>query len=457
MDLNYNQMSTQDPAILAQLWAQQQAQNQPPAPASPQASSVDASLLIPGKTDPATAIQHIGELHAQKYQMLQRDKSGALTESIKASPIERLFGKQTRQIPLQDQTNYYDTAEGVLGPGKAQKLLPSGLPMTPEGKPVLNKTAYDQLMEAARLKGEKANDVAITDPGKLAFARAFVEQRAPETLDGFDRMVKSGQFTEKMFAQLPSYATGRQDYFGNAQFITTPTGYKAVTMNSKDGTFKVLDLPTGQLPSKSRAATSEETEFFGKAETLNNVMQQVAKFYSDDKVGPFAGRAGRALDVYTPLTDSERSSLRNYTAKMFNNMIYLRSGKAINQEEANRMGEEFMNIYNTPGAFKSAFDSLQNEFVWLVDSRRNALKTGMVANADQFAPSIKANERIQLKGTEALDGFLSKYDSNNKTNYAISNKDEAAKYTQFLQERGAKITPANLKAAKEFLDKQGVK
>lgn len=398
--------------------------------------------------DPQAAIKHLASL-ATGPQLTQTPDGLFQARVANDNPLLRLFGvKQTVNIP---GPNYLEAAKS----GGLENFLPSGLLRTPDGMPFVGGKAIDNARELKNMKTTAASDAPITDPGKLAFARAFIQQRSPETLEGFDQMVKTGSFTEKMFSQLPSYATGRQDFFSAQGVIPSGDGFKGVTFNSKDGTFKVVDLPTdGQLPAKPRTANPEEADFFAKAETLNTVMGQVAKLYSDDKVGPFAGRIGRAVDTYTPFTDTERSSLRNYTAKMFNNMIYLRSGKQINQEEANRMGEEFMNINNTPGSFKTAFDSLQNEMVWLVDNKRQSMKQGLVANADKFAPSIQANQRVQLNGTPTLDKFVSGHDAAHQTDYSTSTRQTVDEVSTFLRDRRMKITPANLAAAKKYLDKQ---
>lgn len=375
-----------------------------------------------------------------------------LSRQMNAAPLGRLFGKKTVDVPLQDSTNYGSSIEAV----GASKFLPENLPTDPRtGKPFITKEVFNEVLKAHTTDTKDRTDSPVTDPGKIGFARAFLKERSPETVDAFEQMVQAGSFTEKMFSQLPSYATGRQDFFTPQGVINQEGTFKGVTFNSRTGEYVVKELPTGgELPGKSRAATSDEADFFGKAETLNNTMGQIAKLYSDDKVGPFAGRVGRAVDVYTPFTNTERSSLRNYAAKMFNNMVYLRSGKQINQEEANRMAEEFMNINNTPGAFRSAFDSLQNEFVWLVDNKRQAMKQGLVANAEKFAPGIRANQRVQLNGTQALDGFLSQYDQAHKTGYSSSTQQDMDSVVKFLNDRNMKVTTKNMNAAKAYFENQ---
>lgn len=402
--------------------------------------------------DPQGAIKHLMSLATGPQ--VTKSATGQLQTSVPTDqPLLRLFGVK-QKVPIEDP-NYLEAARAA----GLDKFLPSGLARTPDGMPFVSGKALDNARELKNIKTAGADEVPITDPGTLGFARAFVQARAPETLDSFDQMVKTGSFTKKMLSQLPSFVTGRQDFFSPQGFYPTASGFKGVAYNSARDKWSVQDLPTdGNLPGKPRVASSEEADFFAKAETLNTVMGQVAKLYSDDKVGPFAGRVGRAIDTYTPFTDSERSSLRNYTAKMFNNMIYLRSGKQINQEEANRMGEEFMNINNTPGAFKTAFDSLQNEMVWLVDNKRQALRQGMVVNADKFAPSVQPDQRVQLNGTPTVDNFLSGYDAAHNTSYTTTVKQDIDGTVQYLKDRRAKITPKNLAWAKaQLASQQGTK
>lgn len=163
----------------------------------------------------------------------------------------------------------------------------------------------------------------------------------------------------------------------------SPVGYMAFDTRSGQKIFKSYDpdvypdgaIPEGGtfIPKVEPTVSPENVEFFSKGKTLNQIFGEVNKLYKDDYVGPVAGRVGRAKDLYTPFGDADRSKFRNYVAKAFNNLVYLRSGKQINQEEAVRMAEEFMSQNNSPIAFKSAFGSMEQEMKWLLQNRKSGL------------------------------------------------------------------------------------
>lgn len=174
----------------------------------------------------------------------------------------------------------------------------------------------------------------------------------------------------------------RRPYYTVLGYDDKAGGY--VTHNAADNTFEVKSM--GRMIGKIKPnIPASEAEWFSKAETLAQTMDQVNNLYKDSFVGPIAGRVGRAKDLYTPFGDAERSKFRNLVAKGFNNIIYLRSGKQINQEEAVRLAEEFMSQNNTPVAFKSAWDSMAKELSTLASERQAALEGTGFAKAENLS------------------------------------------------------------------------
>lgn len=173
----------------------------------------------------------------------------------------------------------------------------------------------------------------------------------------------------------------RRPYYTVLGYNNEAGGY--VTHNAADNTFEVK--PMSQLIGKTKPNLPDaEAEWFSKAQNVAEIMDDVNKLYKDSYVGPLGGRLGRATDVYTPFGNADRSKFRNLVAKGFNNLIYLRSGKQINQEEALRMAEEFMSQNNTPVAFKSAWDTMAKELNTLAQQRQENLEKMGFARAENL-------------------------------------------------------------------------
>jgi hypothetical protein len=191
---------------------------------------------------------------------------------------------------------------------------------------------------------------------------------------------ESAATLDKMLQENALAGGKRKDYFSVQNYIP---GEGYLTHNAADNTFKIVAEKRG-VGKNAPNMSGENAEFFAKAKTLSSVMSDIDGLYQDSYVGPIAGRVGRAVDIYTPFGDKDRSRFRNQVSKAFNTLVYLRSGKQINQEEANRLAEEFMAVNNTPVAFKSGWNSMKDELNTLVNSRQETLQKSGYAFADQF-------------------------------------------------------------------------
>lgn len=231
--MDQSKLTPQDQSILFQLM--QKAGNQPVSGgmpvsqdgmAAPNQPTQDLQPLPGDKMHPAEAMNII------MGQMLGRNSQNQLTESFPASPIQRLFGKKTRQVPLEDQSNYFDTLASRVGEDAARALLPGGTPVTPEGKPYLSASVYDRLSSAAGKAAKE--DQPNSHIGKLALAKlearygkdSPVYQNAKEAVDSL------GGLPLKQFSEFVKTSTDEE----------TPNFIKGA-----NGVYQMYDRATKQL------------------------------------------------------------------------------------------------------------------------------------------------------------------------------------------------------------------
>lgn len=188
----------------------------------------------------------------------------------------------------------------------------------------------------------------------------------------------------------------------------TPEGWKPIGAPKAPvpGSAPSGSVPTGGTVSPRIPPTtpSSESDFFSKSDTLKGIFNEINATFKPEYVGPVQARANRAIDVYSPWGEADRSRFRNQVAKVFNNLIYLRSGKAINDSEAERMAEEFMSTNNSEVAFKSALGSMQDEMNSLAANRRKALVQsgyrGASGLGDQSASTPFGGAKVPTYATE---------------------------------------------------------
>lgn len=226
-------------------------------------------------------------------------------------------------------------------------------------------------------------------PGLEGFGNTSVE-----TLDELAKPITAAAALDKAMkdgkdARTPKLQQGQFQYNGMlTRFNPDPAtgGYEALTPEGWQPIGTPKSAPGAGVPAGKSVPTGGEVspripptvpggeaDFFSKADTLKGIFNEIGHTFKPDYVGPVQSRVNRAVDVYTPYGNEDRSRFRNEVAKAFNNLIYLRSGKQINQEEASRMGEEFMATNNSPVAFQSALKSMNDEMNSLVANRRKAL------------------------------------------------------------------------------------
>lgn len=201
----------------------------------------------------------------------------------------------------------------------------------------------------------------------------------------------------------------------------TPEGWKTIGLPSdlpKPGSNKTStsgSIPSGGdiSPRVPPTIPNEGADFFTRADTLRETLDNVKKTFRPDYVGPIDGRVGAIEDKYiSSMADPDRSLFRNRVAKAFNNLVYLRTGKQLNESESDRMAEEFIQKNNTPVAFQTALQSMGEEMNSLVANRRKAYASAGYRGSAGMGNG--ADSQNQSVGDPEADAAIAKINSNSR-------------------------------------------
>ena len=131
-----------------------------------------------------------------------------------------------------------------------------------------------------------------------------------------------------------------------------PESGKPLYSNSKQPGLFFDDMTpyTGNAPGKLVLQTlpSEQIEQEVKMDTLSLALNKVKDSYSDDFVGPVAARVGKAKQYIEPLANEKAANFYSNIQDLRNQLVYLRSGKAINEEEYKRLLDAIPNENTAP-------------------------------------------------------------------------------------------------------------
>lgn len=187
---------------------------------------------------------------------------------------------------------------------------------------------------------------------------------------------------ETKLLPIPSFMPKDQKPAGQGGGYTIPRGVdpasgrpvysdsKRVGLFFDDGTqFKgapgVLNLKP--LPSEQ---IQREMDLSSLQFSLDNVKNS----YSPDLVGPVGARAGRGKQYLEGVATPEAASFYSNLADLRNQMLYLRSGKQINEAEYNRLLQALPNENMSDTDFRARMKNFEGLFQKIKAARENALR-----------------------------------------------------------------------------------
>jgi len=129
----------------------------------------------------------------------------------------------------------------------------------------------------------------------------------------------------------------------------------------------------------------------GDFNTLATQIDKVRKSVKPEYVGPVQGRTGElAQTVDLPSiglgANKERSDFLSNVNSIRNQLIYLRSGKQINESEYERLIKELPDETRSYVDFQAKLDNFQNVFNEIAQNRRKAFEEGGYRDIPNYTP-----------------------------------------------------------------------
>jgi hypothetical protein len=197
-------------------------------------------------------------------------------------------------------------------------------------------------------------------------------------------------------------ATYRKQYASETAtpfFTVAQTAEGFVPINSRTG---APGEPTGL----SKTLPSEQIVAQQQIGTLKETMSEMKKNYKPDYVGPVAGRAGSVAEKTIGI-EPQRAKFNSQVAQLQNSLIYLMSGKQINEAEYERLKKQIPDI-NLP---QGVFEARMQEFDRTVDSiiverKKNMGGYGKSSNANKGATTKAADGVLPRNEGESVNDYL---------------------------------------------------
>lgn len=161
------------------------------------------------------------------------------------------------------------------------------------------------------------------------------------------------------------------------QFVGQAGG-KAVLFNSATGDFEVQELPGGTdlAPRTKRILPAETVNQLSDFKTLKSQVQLVKDSFDKAYVGPVAARVGEKGQVIEAFAKEERGIFLANINSIRNQLIYLRSGKQINEKEYERMIAELPDENSSVTDFNAKLKNFDKVFTELMTNRIQSFEEG---------------------------------------------------------------------------------
>jgi hypothetical protein len=143
-----------------------------------------------------------------------------------------------------------------------------------------------------------------------------------------------------------------------------PTSEGLQPVNARTG--RVAGGPIGEKPLSPSQITSEQ-----QIGTLKETLNRVKNLYNPGWVGPIAGRWGGVKESTVGLTP-EQARFYSDLAQMQNTLVYLMSGKQINEHEFERLKKQLPDRDLPPSTFKARMNTFEKTLNSIINQRRAA-------------------------------------------------------------------------------------
>lgn len=169
---------------------------------------------------------------------------------------------------------------------------------------------------------------------------------------------------------------------------TTPEGKPIVTGGTKGSPeLRTPEVPGGgKIGPKLANMPSEMVVAEQQISTLNNTLQRVDDNFDAEFVGPLAGRFGALKEQWTGLPEKQAMFYADL-AQINNSLVYLMSGKQINEQEFKRLQKQLPIATLPESVFKSRMKTFRSTLDSILEERHKNMK-GYGVNPEQKKNTI---------------------------------------------------------------------
>lgn len=317
-----------------------------------------------------------------------RDEMGQKMEQLKQNHAEHKLRMEELKLRMEDQIKKreeadklsasFQTDKGNLEPviGKeATRLINTPQLYQKAVEAIISNAIKPEQMNEWTVLNEaaKGNPIAlkIIDMKKnMTGAKPINMEVAYDTLGAsyfpdYSTNIESQKAWNEKFQSLMSTPEGRKELMERRQSITPPSFSFQVTDQGIVPTItRGPGAGTAQPPTGLKKPMSNEmVTTMQQIGTLKDTLKAMKDVYKPEYVGPIAGRY-RSIKEQTVGIDDNQALFRSRVAQLQNSLIYLMSGKQINEAEYERLKRQLPDV-NLPS---NVFNARMQEFERTVDS-----------------------------------------------------------------------------------------
>jgi len=234
-----------------------------------------------------------------------------------------------------------------------------------EAKPINMPPWYDSM--AMEMMGSRYN----TPEGQKEFADFIASPRGQGAASAY--RTKYAQESATPYFSFPSTAEG------------------IVPANARSG-------QVGASTGLNRPLTNEMITAIQQIQTINDAVKRLESTYKPDYVGAVSGRIG-GLAEKTVGVKTEQAKFYSDLAQIKNSLIYLLSGKQINESEYNRLMDQLPTRELPSGVFEARMENFKLTVDSIIENRKKGM--GGLGSQDLLKPTPNVPNKINTLPTDA--------------------------------------------------------
>ena len=186
-------------------------------------------------------------------------------------------------------------------------------------------------------------------------------------------------------------------YAPSVTIIPTSEGYEAIRAERGTGLTTVTTQPTG----KGKALPASELKTGREFNTLKDTIGRIHENYSDDYVGPIAGRYGQLQEKWVDIPEKQAFMYAD-VRDLQDSLLRARSGAQINEQEYKRLVNFLPDPKLPPSQFKVRLRRFEVELESMLKNRAEELrKGGYGSQTESIEPSAsQPKSKFTIIGVE---------------------------------------------------------